>query len=158
MSNIFEDIIQFNAKAGLLGPEPLPKKEAAYVIEEALEDFDLGILNSLISPSKELSSPKDTARKLMDIVTWSKTPNIPKTKQVDKCVDSVIFSIGHLAKLGLNAKQIQDVFDAVILANNAKLGCPKDELGKLTKPADFDEMYSPEPKIAVILAQAGIKD
>lgn len=156
--SIFQEVITFNNKAGLLGEQPNPAKEAAYVIEEALEDFDLTTVSRLLKPSGTNMNPKEVSRALMNVVTWDVTPVIPKVKQVDKCVDSVIFSIGHLAKIGLNAKQMQEVFDVVILANNAKLGCPRDELGKLTKPADFDEIYSPEPKIAAILAQAGITD
>lgn len=155
--SIITEVIEFNQKAGLLGEEPNPAKEAAYVIEEALEDFNLSRLSLLLAPSKQLSKPRDISRELMKVVIWDETPDIPKYKQVDKCVDSVIFSLGHLAKIGLNEKQIEMCFEAVILANKAKLACPKDEVGKLTKPADFDELYSPEPKIQAILRDASIE-
>ena len=53
-----------------------------------------------------------------------------------------------MAKLGLNAQQITQAINAVMKANNAKLNCPKDASGKLTKPEGF---VGPEEELQAIL-------
>ena len=60
----------------------------------------------------------------------------------------MVFAIGSMTKLGLDANQIKRAMNIVMDANEAKLGCPKDEHGKLTKPADFP---NPEPRLQQLL-------
>lgn len=73
---------------------------------------------------------------------------ISEVDRLDKGCDQIIFAIGGLAKLGLTAQQITQALNTVMEANNAKLGMPRDEHGKLMKPEGF---VGPEAKLQVIL-------
>lgn len=152
----FEQILEFNKRAGLLENEASPKLEASFQIEEALEEFELGTLYHFLSPKNPPKTPKEAARAIMDIATWKEIPKISKTKQVDKACDAIVFAVGHLGKLGLDAKGIETVLGYVNQSNLAKVSCPKDAEGKLTKPESFDKLYAPEPKIKAYLESAGL--
>lgn len=73
---------------------------------------------------------------------------------MDKAVDAVVFAVGSMAKLGLNPNEITKAINIVMVANNAKLGCPTDAEGKLMKPDNFEEKYAPEPKLQALLDEA----
>jgi len=154
MSNVFETIVEFNRKAGLLSEPANPKLEASYQIEEALEEYDLTMLSKLLAPTAGTLNPKDASRQIMNVATWEGVPKIPAVKQLDKAIDAVVFAVGNAAKQGLSAKQIEEAINVVMTANMAKLGCPRDELGKLTKPQDFEENYAPEPRLQKIIDKA----
>jgi len=62
---------------------------------------------------------------------------------------SVIFS-GTLG--GMIVAMVASAFVIVMKANNAKLGCPKDEYGKLMKPDNFP---NPEPELQKLLDSRG---
>ena len=70
--------------------------------------------------------------------------------RLDKACDAIVFALGSMAKLGLNPDQIQRALHAVTTANLQKLDMPKDEHGKLMKPADF---IGPEVALAHILEE-----
>ena len=53
-----------------------------------------------------------------------------------------------MAKLGLTPAQILEAMNIVTEANLQKLSMPKDEHGKLTKPANF---VGPETKLQALL-------
>jgi hypothetical protein len=59
-----------------------------------------------------------------------------------------------MAKLGLNPQEITKALNIVMHANFAKLQCPRDEFGKLTKPADF---VGPEAELQKLLDSRGTK-
>ena len=57
-----------------------------------------------------------------------------------------------MAKLGLSPEQMRQALDIVAKANLAKLSMPKDEHGKLIKPANW-EQYAPEAQLQALLNQ-----
>jgi hypothetical protein len=54
-----------------------------------------------------------------------------------------------MAKLGLSAQQITEALNIVMKANNQKLSMPKDEHGKLMKPAS--SFVGPEAELQKLL-------
>ena len=106
-------------------------------------------------PSK--NSPKELSRVIVALsqkgrprgpdftCVWN---NIPDIERLDKAIDAIVFAVGSIAKLGLTPEQIERAILVVTEANLQKLTMPKDEYGKLTKPADF---VGPEVKLQEIL-------
>lgn len=168
MINPIKQIYDFNDKAGLLEKGYDDFLESSFQIEEALEGFDVSniVHYSLPKPDLEdpnwvasISNPKDVSRNLLNLVKtyqdpgsleWS-IPPLSDVDRLDKACDAVVFAVGSMAKLGLNPSQITRALNIVMNANMAKLSCPKDEHGKLTKPANFNELYAPEPKLQALL-------
>lgn len=144
-------IVAWNSKAGLLENEYNDSLESAFQIEEALEGFDIAILSRLLAPRADLMSPKEASRAIIKIAKDNTPTGLTDVERLDKHVDGIVYHIGSLAKLGLSTKQMLEAIDVVMTSNEAKLGCPRDECGKLLKPADFDELYAPEPKLEEIL-------
>lgn len=114
--------------------------ESSFQIEEALEGFtnnvrlaeQLGILEE-----PEWASPKNISR---TIVALAQSPNndiISDVDRLDKAADAIVFAIGSIAKLGLDHHGVTKALNIVNAANKAKLGMPRDEHGKLMKPANF---------------------
>ena len=75
---------------------------------------------------------------------------ITDVDRLDKACDAIVYAVGSIAKLGLSAQQVTQALNIVMDANQAKLGCPKDEFGKLMKPANFP---NPEPRLQALLDQ-----
>lgn len=146
-----EQIYQFNLKAGLLEKGYNDALESSFQIEEALEGFDNTKLSLLLKPYSPIMGPKGISRELIKIATWDDKHPLSDVDRLDKAADAVVFGIGSMAKLRLNPEQIVRVLTTVMTANLAKLDYPKDEMGKLTKPANFNELYAPEPKLQAIL-------
>lgn len=150
MENPIKQIYAFNKKAGLLEKEYNDVLESSFIIEEAVENFNLenlkGSTDALVGA---LSSPKEFSRALVQII--AEGSSLTDVQRLDKACDQVVFAVGAMAKLGLTSDQITKALNIVMRANNAKLGCPKDEMGKLMKPADFDEKYAPEPQLQALL-------
>ena len=149
-----QQIYDFNKQAGLLEKGYDDFLESSFQIEEALEGFgDLPYLQvRLHSEGKhyeELCNPKEISRQIVRLAEMdSKPTNIPDVDRLDKACDAVVFAIGSMAKLGLTTAQIVEAMNIVTEANLQKLSMPKDEHGKLTKPANF---VGPETKLQALL-------
>jgi hypothetical protein len=136
---VIDSIVQFNHDADLVKSGYSDFLESSFQIEEALEGFDLDTL-----PNQIGGSPKDVSRQIVANLTFNGTD----VDRLDKACDAVVFAIGSMTKLGLNAQQITQALNIVMDSNQAKLKCPKDSHGKLTKPADFP---NPEPRLQELL-------
>ena len=156
MKNPIKLIHKFNKEAGLIDQGYDDFRESSFQIEEALEGFtnnvrlaeQLGILEE-----PEGAFPKNISR---TIVALAQSPNndiISDVDRLDKACDAVVFAVGSMAKLGLNPQEITKALNVVMHANFAKLHMPRDEFGKLTKPAYF---VDPEPLLQEILDNRGI--
>lgn len=153
---LIEDIVEWNREAGLLGKGADSRLEDAFLIEEALEGNDISLLSALLVPSVLTMNPKMLSRAIIGVCCYEEAPKISKIDQADKAVDAIVYSIGRLAKLGLDAQGIEDAISIVMTANMAKLGCDKDEHGKLLKPPGFEELYAPEKHLEALFTQQGI--
>lgn len=144
MENPIKQIYKFNKDAGLLSRGYNDRLESSFLIEEALEGFDLSGFSKYGLPT----APKELSRALMDDVQLN---DITDVQRLDKACDQVVFAIGAMAKLGLGTNEITKALNTVMQANMAKIKCPVDDKGKLMKPDDFDERYAPEPKLQKLL-------
>ena len=166
-----DEVYQFNQQAGLLANGYSDYLESSFQIEEALEGFDLrGLYATLNRFSPDATSVAITSPELastlsaklvsrtitgqaMGLSEYSTPDDLRKSilsdvDRLDKHIDSIIFSIGSIAKLGLTPQQIATAISIVTTANLQKLSMPKDEFGKLTKPADF---IGPEAQLQALL-------
>ena len=149
-----QQIYDFNKQAGLLEKGYDDFLESSFQIEEALEGFgDLPYLQVRLHSEgehyEELCNPKEISRQIVRLAEMdSKPTNIPDVDRLDKACDAVVFAIGSMAKLGLTPAQIIEAMNIVTEANLQKLSMPKDEHGKLTKPANF---VGPETKLQALL-------
>ena len=135
-------IYQFNAQAGLLEQGYNDFSESAYQIEEALEGYEIAHGFTV-----HLDTPKEMSR----TIVRAQGPFIgTDVDRLDKAIDAIVFAVGSIAKLGLTPPQIREAIEIVTTANLQKLSMPKDEFGKLTKPADW-EQYAPETKLQELL-------
>ena len=150
MINPIKQIVDFNEKAGLLNNGYDDLLESSLIIEEALEGFPyLSDLDSVIKGTLvESSSAKDVSRTIISYVTADPHVPLSDVDRLDKAVDQLIFAVGAMAKLNLNANQITRAINAVMHANLQKLGMPRDSHGKLIKPEGF---VGPEAKLQEIL-------
>ena len=155
MENTVKAVCQFNDKAGLSNRHFDDKLEASFLIEEALEDFDrLDVLADLLSKNTigvevKSSSPKDISRAITAIA-MSENCHVSDNKRLDKHVDAYVYTVGAMRKLNLTAQEIEQSILVVNQANLKKLGAPKDEFGKLTKPEGW-EKFDPAHKLQEIL-------
>ena len=155
MENTVKAICQFNDKAGLSQRDFNDRLEASFLIEESLEGFDrLNILAEILSKNtlgvKVLSSsPKDISRAITAIA-MSDECVISDKDRFDKHIDAYVYTTGAMRKLKLTPQQIEAGILVVNQANLKKLGAPKDEHGKLTKPEGW-EQFAPEAKLQAIL-------
>lgn len=155
MENTVKAICQFNDKAGLSERDFNDRLEASFLIEESLEGFDrLDILAEILSKNtlgvKVLSSsPKDISRAITAIA-MSDECVVSDRDRFDKHIDAYVYTTGAMRKLKLTPQQIEAGILIVNQANLKKLGAPKDEHGKLTKPEGW-EQFAPEAKLQAIL-------
>ena len=155
MENTVKAICQFNDKAGLSQRDFNDRLEASFLIEESLEGFDrLDILAEILSKNtlgvKVLSSsPKDISRAITAIA-MSDNCVVSDRDRFDKHIDAYVYTTGAMRKLKLTPQQIEAGILVVNQANLKKLGAPKDEHGKLTKPEGW-EQFAPEAKLQAIL-------
>jgi len=164
MENPIKRIVKFNQDAGLIEGGYDDFLESSFQIEEALEGFsfvhELGIDLNLECTDDDRLTPKDVSRAIvsraiatLESLDGTSTPEtLQDVDRLDKACDAVIFAVGSMSKLGLNAQQITQALNIVIDANQAKLKCPKDEFGKIIKPIDF---VGPEPKLQALLDKRG---
>ena len=133
-------IYQFNEQAGLLEQGYNDLSESAYQIEEALEGYEIAHGFTV-----HLDTPKEMSR----TIVRAQGPFIgTDVDRLDKAIDAIVFAVGSIAKLGLTPTQIREAIEIVTTANLQKLSMPKDEFGKLTKPANF---VGPEAKLQELL-------
>ena len=153
MRNPLQAIVSFNEKAGLLKEPVNEKKESAYIIEEALESFDVSYLGRIIclDPNK-IDSPKEVSRGLIANTLPLKEP-LTKEQIVDKYLDAVVFPVGALAKMGLTHQDITHLLNVVTDCNMKKLTVGTDSEGKQLKP---DDWVGPEEKIKAYLISKGL--
>lgn len=155
MENTVKAICQFNDKAGLSQRGFNDRLESSFLIEESLEGFDrLDILADILSKNtlgvKVLSSsPKDISRAITAIA-MSDECVVSDRDRFDKHIDAYVYTTGAMRKLKLTPQQIESGILIVNQANLKKLGAPKDEHGKLTKPEGW-EQFAPEAKLKAIL-------
>ena len=153
MSDFIQEIYDFNKQAGLLEKGYDDFLESSFQIEEALEGFrDLPYLATRLHSNQESHeenfNPKEISRQIIKLASMDDKTPISDVDRLDKAIDAAVFAIGSIAKLGLNVEQIHRAIGVVTEANLQKLAMPKDEHGKLTKPADF---VGPEIKLQAIL-------
>ena len=133
-------IYQFNEQAGLLEQGYNDFSEHAYQIEEALEGYEIAQGFTV-----HLDTPKEMAR----TIVRAQGPFVgTDVDRLDKAIDAIVFAVGSIAKLELTPPQIREAIEIVTTANLQKISMPKDEFGKLTKPADF---VGPETKLQELL-------
>ena len=148
MQTPVEMIYHFNQQAGLLDSGYDPKLEASMSIEESLEDLaDLPVLAANFGTAN--ASPKHLSRIIVGLAHPDNSP-IDPVKAFDKHLDALVINYGSLFKPGLTVDQVNRGLSAVMQANLAKLGMPKDEKGKLQKPDDF---IGPELALLQILEE-----
>ncbi len=148
-----QQIYDFNKQAGLLEKGYDDFLESSFQIEEALEGFpNLQNLANILTDEeseervRDDASPKNISRAIVQYVRGN--TKISDVDRLDKACDAVVFAIGSMAKLGLTPAQILEAMNIVTEANLQKLSMPKDEHGKLTKPANF---VGPETKLQALL-------
>ena len=148
---VVTDIYAFNQQAGLLDRPYDDFLESSYQIEEALEGFDLlyfsnALLDTFKAP-RDFSdmSPKDVSR---SIVRSTGEFTGTDVERFDKALDAIVYAFGSIFKLRLTPEQALRGLSAVVAANQAKLAMPKDQYGKLCKPAYF---VGPEAALQAIL-------
>jgi hypothetical protein len=141
-----DQIYDFNLKAGLLDKPYYDILESSFQIEEALEGFNLPVLiEELGLRIDSTNSAKGVSRYILES---QEEVVIPDVERLDKACDAIVFAFGSIFKLGLNQEQASRALSVVMSANLQKLSMPKDEFGKLTKPADF---VGPEVSLQAIL-------
>lgn len=152
MSNFVTEIYEFNKLAGLLDQPLDDYREASFIIEEALEGFDLQKLAHFLHSDGQ--TPKTVARSIVAYCRESQSGVYPTVltdvERLDKAVDAVVFAFGYMFKLGLTPEQAMRAMSTVMQANKQKLTMPRDSFGKLLKPDAFE---GPEAKLQRILEE-----
>lgn len=152
-TNVLQSIIDFNQQAGLLDAGYDDFLESSFQIEEALEGLrDLPYLATRLHSEQESHeanfNPRECSRQIVRLAMMDDRTPLSDVARFDKHLDSMIFDVGALAKLGLNSDQILRGLAIVMQANFTKLNAGRDEFGKQLKPADF---VPPEPQLQAIL-------
>ena len=153
MLNPIKEIVKWQRDTGNAAKPYDDFLESSFQIEEALEGFNpefiiLSMHEAVISNCNgDNTSPKDVSRHIVSTALTSDC-SITDVDRLDKAIDAIVFAVGSIAKLGLTPSQIREAIEIVTTANLQKLSMPKDEFGKLTKPADF---IGPETKLQELL-------
>ena len=152
MSDFVTEIYEFNKLAGLLDQPLDDYREASFIIEEALEGFDLQKLSHFLHSDGQ--TPKTVARSIVTYCRESQSgmysTELTDVERLDKAVDAAVFAIGYMFKLGLTPEQASRAMSIVMAANKQKLTMPRDSFGKLMKPDSFE---GPELKLQRILEE-----
>ena len=144
-----DEIYDFNIKAGLLDQPYSDFLESSFQIEEALEGFPFTGAKVSMEVTTEHSA-KDISREFLNQLG---TCHLNDVDRLDKAIDAIVFAVGSIAKLKLTPEQIARAISVVTQANLQKLSMPKDEFGKLQKPADF---VGPEAQLQSILDERNL--
>ena len=143
-------IYDFNRVNGLLDKPYNDFLESSFQIEEALEGFDLPVIIETLDLKIDFdTNSKGVAREILSSVSNNELSDLDR---LDKHLDSIVYDIGAIAKLGLTPTQLLQALSIVMDANEAKNGCPKDSFGKLMKPENFP---NPEPRLEQLLLDRG---
>ncbi len=145
--SIIQEVINFNKSIGQLTKGYNERLETSYQIEEALEGVHIQALAGALGFKN--SGPKETSRAILSMCEFSEEPD--KVSCIDKACDAIVFALGSMAKLGLNADLIKEALTAVVEANKQKISMPSDSYGKTTKPTDF---VGPEKVLKEIVEKA----
>ena len=149
MLNPIKRIVTFNRDAGLLDKPYSDNLECSFIVEEALEGFgNLHILAAALGT--ESSDPKQLSRAIIGVAQGSDPAELSDVVRLDKACDAIVYAVGSIAKLGLNAQQITQALNIVMDSNLDKLKSKTyDAEGKLLKdPATF---VGPEPRLQALL-------
>ena len=139
-------IYDFNRVNGLLDKPYNDFLESSFQIEEALEGFDLPVIIETLDLKIDFdTNSKGVAREILSSVSNNELSDLDR---LDKHLDSIVYDIGAIAKLGLTPAQLLQALSIVMDANEAKNGCPKDSFGKLMKGSSFE---GPEPRLEQLL-------
>ena len=140
MLNPIKEIVKWQMDTGNAAKPYDDFLESSFQIEEALEGYEIEYGFTV-----DLDTPKEMSR----TIVRAQGPFIgTDVDRLDKAIDAIVFAVGSIAKLGLTPPQIREAIEIVTTANLQKLSMPKDEFGKLTKPADF---VGPEAKLQELL-------
>lgn len=151
-------IYDFNRVNGLLDKPYNDFLESSFQIEEALEGISssghgggLPTLARILNENVSYITPiepthKSVSRGIIEAAFYKTASDL---ERLDKHIDSIVYNIGAIAKLGLTPSQLLQALSIVMDANEAKNGCPKDSFGKLMKPENFP---NPEPRLEQLLA------
>ena len=153
MSDFVTEIYEFNKLAGLLDQPLDDYREASFIIEEALEGFDLQKLAHFLHSDGQ--TPKTVARSIVTYCRESQSGMYPTAltdvERLDKAVDAAVFAFGYMFKLGLTPEQAMRAMSIVMAANRQKLTMPRDSFGKLLKP---DNYQHPDEKLQELLDES----
>jgi len=148
---LVEDIYAFNKQSDLLDKGMDSFAETAYILEEAVEGYE-DVFNLPEDPNAPVVTARDWALGFLNQVKEAKEQrNLPMPSEVgelDKAIDGAIFNIGKMLKMGLSVDQVYEAFSIVSNCNIAKLGGPKDSLGKQLKPEGWK---GPEDALELLL-------
>lgn len=157
MLNPIKTVYQWNLQAGLLDAGYDERKESAFPIEEALENFDTNNLYLLLSENCNLNvqenSPKYLSRAIISALGEPSSEQSSVVNKIDKHVDSIIYNLGSLFKIGLNPQQATEALNIVMQANMQKLTAGKDSEGKQLKPHNF---IPPEEELQKLVNKIGL--
>ena len=138
MSDFVTEIYEFNKLAGLLDQPLDDYREASFIIEEALEGFDMQKLAHFLHSDP---TPKAVSRSIVTYCRESQSGMYPTTltdvERLDKAVDAIVFAFGYIFKLGLTPAQAARAISIVMSSNRQKLTMPRDSFGKLMKPDNY---------------------
>ena len=153
MQDFITSIHEFNKLAGLLDQPLDDYREASFIIEEALEGFDLQKLAHFLHSDGQ--TPKTVARSIVAYCRESQSGMYPTAltdvERLDKAVDAAVFAFGYMFKLGLTPEQVIRAMSIVMAANMQKLTMPRDSYGKLMKSDNFE---GPEAKLQRLLEES----
>ena len=137
MLNPIKEIVRFNKEAGLIDQGYDDFLESSFQIEEALEGLPFTKLEPLeLQMYGTYKTAKECSRSLLKAM--GSIEPLSDVDRLDKACDAVVFAVGSMAKLGLNAQEITKALNIVMQANFAKLSNRQvDEHGKLLKSDDF---------------------
>ncbi len=149
MQNPIKEIYKYNKDRGLLDTGYSDLRECAYPIEEALEGMDITKLAAKLCSSSV--DPKEVSRHIMSMTKPSS--DLTNVARLDKHLDSIVFSLGSIFKMGLTPQEAMNALGIVAHANATK-STQVDEEGKNIKGDDWE---APEVKLQALLDKARLK-
>jgi len=143
----FDMVYAYNESRGLLEAGYSDKRESAFSIEEMLEGFDLSKLHTTVAASGVKvvdGSAKHLSRSIIELISGGNEPEIENVDRLDKHLDSIVYNLGAIYKLGLNPIQAKQAL-AIVMKRNLLKSYQVDEAGKNIKGADWTP---PEEELA----------
>ena len=163
MKNPIQAIIDFNIKAGFINQDSNFStfndfRESAYLVEEALEPYGVNYIAHLFGVDKThenyIKNPQRAVARALIVHTETTTPS--KVELVDKYLDTIVYAIGALGKMGLTHQDITAALNIVTEANLRKTINPTyDDEGKLLKPDDWHR-FDPEVRLLNLIEKKGL--